>query len=390
MSRAFTNANVIDVLGKKIIQGCTVLTEDGIITAIGADVDTSNAEIIDLNGKYLSPGLFNMHVHTTVDAHAQQLSTMEEGLPNLILTAIENMAEYIKGGATFVRDVGSFDFIFDLRDAVNSGRIKVAPDMQLSGHPICQTGGTTWYSVGYEADGVDECRKAARLMIRSGADWLKMMGTGGVVTRFSRPDTTQLSEEEIRAIVEEGHKVGIKSCIHVQNDLGARIAINAGVDCLEHGFILSDETIELMLERGTWLDPTLSAPYVIAQRSTEKEFVDKATAASENAFESFRKAYRAGVPCVVSNDCGTPMCFHRDTSMEIQLMVEKCGLTTYEALYLGTMNSAKLCGVDDVLGSVTIGKKAHFAVFESNPISDIKNIRNNVMTIKNGEVIWQK
>lgn len=390
MIRAFTNANVIDVIEQKIIPNCSVLVEDGIIKAIGAKVDTAGAEIVDITGKYLCPGLFNMHVHTTLDANGQQLSTEADGIVNLILTAIENLGDYIKGGATFVRDVGSFDFIFDLRDAVNSGRIKMAPDMQLSGHSICQTGGTMWYSVSYEADGVDECRKAARKMIRAGADWLKIMGTGAVVTRFSRPDATQFSVEEIQAIVEEGHKVGIKSCIHVQNDLGARNAIMAGVDVLEHGFILSDETIQLMLEHGTWLDPTLSAPYCIAMRSTEKEFVEKASAARDNAFATFRKAYRAGVPCVISNDCGSPKCYHIDTSMELVLMVEQCGLTPFEALYVGTMNGAKLCSVDHMLGSITVGKKAHFAVFEKDPIVDINNVRNNVMTIKNGEILWKK
>lgn len=390
MLRAFTNANVIDVIAQKILPCCTVLTEDGIIKAVGTGIDTSYAEIVDIAGKYLCPGLFNMHVHTTLDAKGQQLSTLEDGSVNLILTAIENLSDYIKGGATFVRDVGSFDFIFELRDAINNRRIKMAPDMQLSGRSICQTGGTMWYSVSYEADGVDECRKIARKMIRAGADWLKIMGTGAVVTRFSRPDATQFTVEEIRAIVEEGHKVGIKSCIHVQNDLGARNAIEAGVDVLEHGFILSDETIELMLKHGTWLDPTLSAPYCIAKRSTEKEFIEKASAARDNAFASFRKAYRAGVPCVVSNDCGSPGCFHIDTSMEMVLMVEECGLTPYEALYLGTMNGAKLCSVEHMLGSVTVGKKAHFAVFQDNPIADIRNVRNNVMTIKNGEVIWRK
>ena len=400
MLRAFINANVIDVLEKKTIPNCTVLVENGIIKAVGPEVDTTGAEIVDIAGKYLTPGLFNLHVHTAVPVLPQDLQHIargdnimecEEHAAFCAILGMKHMAEYIRSGVTFVRDVGSpFSSIWELRRMAKLGQIKMAPEMQLCGRPIVQTGGTTWNMIGYEVDGVDECLKATRLMIRSGADWLKVMGTGGVVTRFSKPSIAQFTMDELKTIVDEGHKFGIKSCIHVQNEEGARQAILAGFDCLEHGFVLTDELIEMMLERGTWLDPTLSAPYCIYNNSTDPEFKEKARLALENSWDSFKRAYKAGVPCVLANDCGTATCFHYNTAMEMVLMVEKCGLSAYDAFEIGTINSARCCDVDDKLGSVTVGKKAHFAVFEKDPIADINASMDNFMTIKDGEVLWRK
>ena len=294
---------------------------------------------------------------------------------------------------TFIRDVGSNDNVaVELMRAVESGRIKKAPDIQAAGKPICMTGGTTWGFLGYEADGENECRKAARLMLRSGANLIKLMATGGVVTHGSKPGAVQLSENELRAAIEEAHHLGYKACCHAESVEGAKNAIRAGIDCIEHGDELDDEAIQMMLERGVALDATVSTIYCIIDNAdkTDAEFVEKSRECAEKCVDSFRKAYRAGVLCVLGSDCGTPCCFYDNSAYELIVMVEKGGLTPFEALSVGTINSAKVCGVEDMLGSVSVGKKAHFAVFEHNPVEDIRALSNCIMTIKSGEIIYQK
>lgn len=389
MKAAFIHANVIDVLERKTLIDQTVLIEEGRICAVDPQLDTAGYQIEDLGGKYLSPGFFNMHVHTTVSASTDSNFHAYTPVESTLLS-LENLSSYIRSGITFVRDVGSYDEIWEIREAVRSGRIAMAPDMQLSGRPICQTGGTTWTMVGYQADGEDECRKAARLMLRSGADWIKLMGTGGIITRGSNPNATQLSVEELRAASEEAHKLGLKSCCHVQNDADARNAILAGVDCLEHGDILSDETIQMMVNRGVWLDPTLSAAYCIFNRAPEGEFKTKAEKGFKTSLDSFKRAYAAGVPCVLANDCGAQFCYHDEFALELEMAANYCGVNPYEAFAMATVNAAALCGVEKDLGSVTVGKKAHFAVFAQDPIADIKAAQDCCMTVKNGQILWKK
>ncbi len=393
MKTAFIHANVLDVLEKKVCPDCTVLVENGIITAIGPQTDTRESRLVDLKGAYLSPGLFNCHVHIT-SSTTNDPSMDKASVVGYTLASLENLRTFIQTGVTFVRDVGEYGTIAtELRDAIRVGRVKMAPDMQVAGHPICMTGGTTWNFVGYQADGVDECRKAARLMLREGADWIKLMGTGAIATRGVEPGCTQLGEDELRAAVVEGHKVGVRSSCHVQNIEGAKNAIRAGVDCLEHGFRLDEEAVAMMLEKGTWLVPTVSVPSSVLRgegKGMREEFVRKARQMEAYCYDSFRRAYNAGVPCALGSDVGTPMCLPEETAREMVVMVEQCGLDPFDALAIGTINSARLCRVDKELGSITVGKKAHFAIFAENPAQDIRAAQNCLMTVKNGEILWQK
>lgn len=392
MKTIFSHANVVDVLAGKILPDQRVLVEDGLIQAIGPDLDMAGAEVVDLGGRYLSPGFFNCHTHLTCPFIASP-AEMKRSHVYFTLYSLENLATYIKTGVTFVRDVGDMDFItVDIRDAIRSGLIKMAPDMVTTGRPICMTGGSTWNIFGIQADGEDECRKTARLIIRSKVDWLKLMATGGTATLGNRCAAEQLTEGELRAAVEEAHKAGIKVSCHAQGLEGAMNAINAGVDCMEHGFILDDTAVQMMVERGMWLVPTLMASTSILIHKdlcTEPEFLRKAELNSANMFDSFKRAYDAGVKCALGTDCGSILCSHDNTAMEMVLMVERCGLTPAEALKIGTINSAELCDVAESLGSVTVGKKAHFAVLTDDPLKDIRATTHCVMTIKNGEVLWQ-
>ena len=390
MKKLFKNANVVDVIKKETYMA-DILTENGIIIQIG-DLKglPSNIRTLDLHGRTLMPGLFNCHVHITSnpDPRAQKPTSQAA----LTIQAINNLALHLSSGVTYVRDVGSADFIdIELREAVNDGRVQ-GPDMQVSGRCICMTGGHGW-NTGRQADGADECRKAAREMLRAGADWIKVMATGGVMTKGVEPGAEQLSVEEMTAIAEEAHKKGVRVCTHAQGNTGIKNALKAGIDCIEHGIYLDDESIGTMLKQGSWLVPTLCAPHFILKHGVKDgvpEYAVKKTEIVHDAhFASFQKAYKAGVKCACGTDAGTPYNPHNGTPNELILMV-KSGLTPMQAIETATINSAKLLNVSYSLGSIEVGKKAHFAIFDGDPSKDINDILKCRMTVKNGEVVYKK
>ena len=390
MKKLFKNANVVDVIKKETYMA-DILTENGIIIQIG-DLKglPSNIRTLDLHGRTLMPGLFNCHVHITSnpDPRAQKPTSQAA----LTIQAINNLALHLSSGVTYVRDVGSADFIdIELREAVNDGRVQ-GPDMQVSGRCICMTGGHGW-NTGRQADGADECRKAAREMLRAGADWIKVMATGGVMTKGVGPGAEQLSVGEMAAIAEGAHKKGVRVCTHAQGNTGIKNALKAGIDCIEHGIYLDDESIGTMLKQGSWLVPTLCAPHFILKHGVKDgvpEYAVKKTEIVHDAhFASFQKAYKAGVKCACGTDAGTPYNPHNGTPNELILMV-KSGLTPMQAIETATINSAKLLNVSDSLGSIEVGKKAHFAIFDGDPSKDINDILKCRMTVKNGEVVYKK
>ena len=205
---------------------------------------------------------------------------------------------------TFIRMSGCQGMLaFDLRDAVRDGSIRVAPDMLVCGRGITMTGGSSYMSA-IEADGVDECRKAARQMLKAGADWIKLFATGGVCTPNGIPGAVQLVVEEMAVVVREAHKVGVKVCVHAENPQGICNSLRAGVDCIEHGDGIDDETLELFKQTGAWFVPTLASAFDIvsgAGKGVPEEFVQKALELAEASIGNFRKAFDAGVPLRLRN-----------------------------------------------------------------------------------------
>ncbi len=393
MKTALIHANVVDVLRRQVLSDHTVLIENGIITAVAPHANTTGFDIIDLGGKYLTPGLFNCHVHITSNCEGD-LSLAHPTVTDRVLTGLKNMEALIRTGVTFIRDVGTADNIaIDLMHAVEDGRIVMAPDLQASGYAICMTGGCGWNFIGIECDSEDECRKAARLQLRSGANVIKLMATGGTLTHNAPPGCPQLTEKELRAAVEAAHNAGYTAVCHAESIEGTQNAIRAGMDCIEHGDRLDDETVQMMLEHGTWLDGTVSALHCIMRgkdKGLPEEFYQKAVEAEPLVYQSFKKAFDAGVPCAAGSDCGSSYCYHDESAIELVIMVEKCGITPMDAMVIGTINSARLCRVDDTLGSITVGKKAHLAVFEENPTENIRAAMDCCMTFKNGQLLWEK
>lgn len=387
MSTVFKNGMVIDVINETI-QSLDILVENDRITQIGKDLKADTT--VDLAGQYVMPGLFNCHVHMCMPpdpAVNYQLSDATRTVKTL-----GHLKQYLASGTTFIRDVGGFNYIdIDLRELANTKQI-VAPHMQVSGKNICMTGGHGW-QMGREADGVDDCRKASREQLKAGADWIKVMATGGVMTKGVEPGASQLSEEEMRAIIEEAHKVGKKTCTHAQGMEGIKNALRAGIDSIEHGFYMDDWCFEFMKENRVFLVPTLAAPYWIKEKGTAAGIpayaVEKVHRTMDDHKATFQKAYQAGVQIALGTDAGTPLNPHDKTAFEAVLM-HQAGMTSWDILKAATIQGAKLCDVQDKLGSIEVGKLACLAIFKDNPINKVETLLDCQMTVLDGQIVHQK
>ncbi len=381
--KVFINGRIMDVV-KGEIHEASILTEDGIIKEIGDIEIPEGAEVIDFGGNYVSPGLFNCHVHTVLETPAAM-----DGRPMIAaatIDGIENCRKYLRSGVTYVRDVGGSNYIdIDIRDAVNAGKIE-GPEMVVSGRSICMTGGHGWTG-GREADGPDDARKAAREQLRAGADWIKVMATGGVMTKGVEPGSPQLTEEELRAAIEEAHKVNAKAATHAQGMVGIKNALKAGVDSIEHGFYMDDWCFDWMKEHGTFYVPTLAAMYwIYVNPDKVSDFViRKVRGAFEAHKQTFYNAYKAGVKIALGTDAGTPFNPHDKTAYEMILMKE-AGMEPWDCIRTGTINAAELCGVDADHGTIEVGKKANFTVYGGNPVEDMQAVMDCRMTVIGGEV----
>ena len=386
----FTNGNILDVVNESIYSG-SILTEDGVITAVGADLTApADAEVVDFGGGFVSPGLFNCHTHILMSGQADQGG--ERGDAQVIWEGLENCKKLVQSGVTFIRDVGGAKYYdIQLRDMAKKGVI-LAPEMLVSGKNICMTGGHGWKD-GREADGPEDCRKAAREQLRAGADVVKLMATGGVLTQGVEPGSPQLTEDEMRAAIEEAHKRGAKTATHAQGMVGIKNALRAGIDSIEHGFYLDEWCYNWMKEHGTYFVPTLSAMYWIKVNGVAAGIPAWAVEKVERCFAahqaSFLGAYEAGVKIALGTDAGTPFNFHDKTAYEMVLMVEN-GMEPWDAIKTGTVNAAELCGVLEDHGTIEPGKTANFTVYGGDPVADIKQVMDCCMTVIKGKVAYKK
>ncbi len=391
MTTVFTNANILDVIGETTIKGGSVLVEDDIIKEVGTDIAVpEGAKVVDLGGKTMLPGIFNCHVHMCSDAGNGQKEHLSDAAS--AIRGIKNLRILVNSGVTYIRDAGSPNYIdIDLHEAQLRGDI-IAPEMQTAGRCICMTGGHG-HDSGREADGPDDCRKAAREQLKAGASWIKVMATGGVMTKGVEPGSPQLTEEELRAAIEEAHKAGAKSFTHAQGMEGIKNALRAGVDSIEHGFFMDDWCFNFMKEHNVFFVPTLAAPYWIKVHGTAAGIPDYMVRKVENTIEAhqdtFRRAHKAGVKIALGTDAGTPFNKYDLTCYECVLMVEN-GMTPMEAIQCGTINAAKLLSVDATHGSITPGKRANFSIFEEDPLNDIHALLNCAMTVIGGKVVFEK
>jgi imidazolonepropionase-like amidohydrolase len=264
--------------------------------------------------------------------------------------------------------------------------------MIASGKMICMTGGHGW-PIGREADGPDELRKAVREQIKAGANFIKFMATGGVLTPNVDPGNHQLTEDELRAGIEEAHKANKKTAAHAQGTQGILNALRAGIDSIEHGIYLDEESIELMVKHKVPFIPTLSPLYSVEAKSKGiniPEFImEKTREIKPFIYQSFRMARDAGVTIGMGTDAGTPLNLHGKNLRELKFLVEN-GFTPTQAMVAGTGTAAKILGLDDQIGTISEGKMADLVMVDGNPLDNIDLLldpENICLIMQNGKLI---
>jgi imidazolonepropionase-like amidohydrolase len=361
----------------KVFEKASVLVEgERIVKVARGDMPIPRgAQKIPLEGRTLFPGFIDAHVHLCLDASPDPVSTLvSEPVPITTLKAARFARETLRAGVTSVRDMGGKDGIdLYLRDAIHRGMIP-GPRMLVSCKPICMTGGHGW-PFGRQADGPDEVRKAAREQIRSGADLVKLMATGGVLTPGVDPGAAQFTEEELRAGVEEAHKAGRKTATHAMGTEGILNALRAGIDSIEHGVFLDDEAVSMLKKRNVPLVPTLSAAYHIERKAAEGGIpayaVEKNRRVKPHHLKSVRMAREGRILVAMGTDAGTPFNMHGQNLREAQLLVEMGGYSPSDALQAATGLAAQVLGREKDLGTVDEGKVADLVVVDGKPLEDI-------------------
>jgi imidazolonepropionase-like amidohydrolase len=368
------NARLFDGTGAAVRAGVDILIEGGQIRAVGGAASRAGAEVIDVGGRVVLPGLIDCHVHIAFNGDPDEVARIPTmATPVLAWQASENARRTLEAGFTAVRDLGTRDNVsIHLRDEVQAGRLP-GPRIRAVGAIVCMTGGHGWF-VGRQADGPDEVRKAVREQLRAGADCIKFTATGGVMTPGVDPRSPSLTEDELRAGVEEAHKAFRRAAAHAQGTAGIKNAVRAGIDSIEHGIFMDDEVLEEMRTRGTFFVPTLVAPENIARHGIAAGIpayaVEKSNQVRQSHRESFKKALRAGVRIAMGTDAGTPFNRHGENAQEIVLMVEG-GMAPADALVAATSSAAELLDILGETGTVETGKSADLLIVDGDPLTDI-------------------
>ncbi len=356
-----------------------VVVEDGRIVEVGVGLDGDVA--VDCSGGYLAPGFFDCHVHVTLDAPSQ-MRLLETPFSLQFFSAAANLRKTLETGITTIRDAAGADL--GIKEAVERGLIP-GPRMQISLTMLSQTGGhgDDWAICGGDVpffvahpgrpdgrvDGPEEVRRRTREIIRAGADVIKVATTGGVLSPRDDPRHAHFRDDEIAVLVAEATAAGLHVMAHAQGAEGVKAALRHGVRSIEHGILLDDEAIELMLGTGAWLVPTLHAPRAVIAAAESglpipQSSVDKARFFSAAHFDSVRRAHEAGVRIAMGTDCGVGP--HGTNLEELELMVQ-AGMSPLETLHATTGSAAALLDVAEDRGTLRPGLRADLVVVDGRP-----------------------
>lgn len=349
---------------------------------------------LDLSGRTVLPGLIDCHVHLAMDGPPD--SRLQGDWAWTTLLMLKHAQNSLAAGITTVRDVGGRHGLeFSVRRSVEQG-LWVGPRMQLAGKLLSITSaGTDYYDGMYrEADGVDEVRKAAREQLKAGADLIKVLATGAVLTPDEQPGAVQFGLDELTVAVEEARKVGKGVAAHAHALQGIRNAVAADVRTIEHGTYLNQDErlMATMAERGIFLVPTLKAGFDIlsGDRPGIPDWIrEKMKAVQEDAMRSVRRAAEFGVPIAMGTDAATPYNYHGDNAMELVWMQE-AGLTPMQAIVASTANAARALGWDAWLGTLEPGKVADLIVVAGNPLDNLRLLADRraiELVFKDGQVV---
>lgn len=346
--------------------------------------DASGA--FDLEAACVTPGLVNAHAHLEANGEPDTMAAVLGTTPTQrMLRAAGNAAKALAAGVTTLRDLGASERLaIDLRDAIDAGRVP-GPRISAAGNVLCMTGGHGWF-IGRAVDGPWDARKAVREQRWYGADCIKLIATGGVLTKGAVPGVAQLSEEEMQAACLEAHHHGMRVAAHAIGTDGINNALRAGVDSIEHGHMLDDDSIALFKARGAYLVPTLTAPTCILEHAgdgSQPDFVvRKAREVNAHMVESIKRAFTMGVKIAGGSDAGTPYNYHENYAYEVELMHRLLGMTPQVALHAATAVAAELIGLHR--GVLEPGEPADLLLLDRDAGEDVRALARPRAVIKAG------
>lgn len=373
------------------------------ITAVGTAAQVTvprDAQVIDLRGHTLLPGFIDAHTHlASIDNDGGDLAALRETPAHGAIYATINAAKTVRAGFTTVREAGSLGYVdVAVRDAIARGLIP-GPRIHASGPALGTTGGHAdvngWSpflqlpGTGAIVDGADEVRRQVRLNVKFGADQIKIVATGGVLSVGDAIGAPQMTQEELTAAVTEAARLGRKVMAHAHAGDGLLAAVRAGVASIDHGSLVNDEAIAEMKRRGTYLVPTLIILEEIVRDGAAKGVpayaVEKATAIAAERRVRLRAAFKAGVLFALGTDATSDI--HGRNGEEFKYMVDILGATPMEAITIGTLNGARLLGVERDLGTVATGKLADLVAVAGNPLEDVTRLQKPAFVMKAGAVV---
>ncbi len=407
MKYAFINGRILNGKEDMSVQdNKTVFTDgDTIIGIAASSISTAGFKAIDLNGRYIMPGLINMHVHLAGNGKPQKKQRDNTKLVNMLFSnpvsaraAYELVSHYAKlellSGVTTIRTVGglrNYDSL--IRDEINAGK-KTGPRIICSNEGISVPGGHMAGSVAAAASSIDEAVQLVHKAKEQNADFVKLMITGGVLDAKEKgvPGEVKMAPEMVRAICDEAHRLGLYTAAHVESPQGVRIALENGVDSIEHGAKPDAETIRLFKEKNAFLICTLSPalPYAMLDpKLTNASEVERYN--GNIVFEGIRdcamEALKNDIPVGLGNDVGCPYVSQYDFWRELVYFTKYCGVSNAFALHTATEVNARLAGLENITGTIEAGKKAEMIVTSGNPLEDLTALRNVEMVIAQGKII---
>ena len=394
---------ILDVEAREVLSDQRILVRNDLIEAIGSRVESpGDVARVDLSSHTCMPGLMDMHAHLFIDATGR---TIDESAPTQssaynALMGLRNAETLLRLGFTTIRVPGDMDYHYagiELRDAIARGWHQ-GPRMLVAPHAISPLGGHGDFNSyapdlphpitgPFIADGVDEVRRAVRREIKYGADWIKVMASGGVMSQHDDPEVAAYTTEEFAAFAEETHRHGKKITAHAHGDAGIRAAVLAGFDSIEHATMMEEETAKLMVEMGTYYVPTVYVVDWILERGAtggiSANNLAKAERVAERHGDSVKLAGDHGVNLIIGSDPIFPM---NEAIREFTALARRVP-DNWTVLRAGTLNSAHMLGLEKEIGSIAVGKQADIVASPRNPIDSMQNIENVTFVMKGGQII---
>jgi imidazolonepropionase-like amidohydrolase len=385
--------------------GQSILIEGERIEAVsdGFIDPPAGSEVIDLRKKFVLPGLIDCHVHLTSQLDREyRLRRVEDSDPKVGFNAAHHAAVTLAAGFTTVRDVGASgnpDIIFALRAAIAEWKV-AGPRVLCVGAILSPTGGhgqTYGYrhdvcacveSTSAVCDGVVECRRAVRRQVSHGADAIKFVATGGVLSNIRAGLDQQFTDDEIRSIIETAHRLGRRVAAHAHGAAGINAALEAGVDSIEHGSFLDDRSLDLFIAKGAFHVPTIIAGVTVLEMAQRDGMltaaqIEKAMIVGVKIKEALARSHKAGVTIAFGTDMGVGP--HGQNAREFGLLVE-AGMRSRESIKAATVNAAKLLDLADEIGTIAPGKSADVIAVASSPLDDVSVLERVDFVMTRGDV----